>query len=299
MPRGTFQFDVSEEGNLLNTPENVEALRRLWLNRTLVSGRDIGPGNPGDFDVGAWHVACHLAGAGGVRRTRNGNLLWLEISHDPASDEYYASVTVERSGAPETLGLDSTEGRALLQDSSLLGFIEGNSTGRISARGVNDPPDRFNLWQRQDFDQPTTSQANGGKVWEHWCTMRDIRTSHRIGTSVLTAYVSLVAALGDRFAPTVARGRRQYGHPVQLAAMVYAGFTAKSSALWNTTPVPIPRSVEPLFLQAEPTRALEAVGRLDWSRAPLYYMFKRRIRNWSPAPAVRSDLNAFSPEGSS
>lgn len=105
-----------------------------------------------------------------------------------------------------------------------------------------------------------------------------------------------MAALGDRFAPTVARGRRQYGHPVQLAALVHAGFTAKASALWNTTPVPIPRSIEPLLLQAEPTQALEAVGRLDWSRAPLYYMFKRRIRHWSPARTVRSDLNAFSPE---
>lgn len=165
MPRGTFQFDVVEEGDLLNTSENVEALRQLWLNRTLVAGPDLGPGSRGDFDVGAWHVACHLAGAGGVRRTRSGSLLWLEISHDRASDEYYASVTVERSGAPETLRLDSAEGRALLQGSSLLGFVEGNSTGRISARGVNDPPGRFNLWQRQDFDQPITSPANGGKVW--------------------------------------------------------------------------------------------------------------------------------------
>jgi hypothetical protein len=299
MPRGAFQFDVTEAGDLLNTPENVEALRQLWLNRTLVTGRDLGPGNPGDFDVGAWHVACHLAGAGGVRRTRNGALLWLEISHDPALDEYYASVTVERSGAPETLGLDSTEGRALLQGSILLGFVEGSSTGRISARGVNDPPDLFNRWQRQDFDQPIASQGNGGKVWEHWCTLRDIRASHRIGTSVLAAYVSLAGALGDRFAPTVARGRRQYGHPVQLAAMVHAGFTAKASALWNTTPVPIPRAVEPLFLQGEPPQALEAVARLDWSRGPLYYMFKRRIRHWSPARSVRSDLNAFSPEGNS
>lgn len=294
MSRGAFQFDTSDAGDLLNTAENVEALRRLWLHHTLVTGEDLGPGDRGDFDVGAWHVACHLAGAGGVRRTADGALLWLEISHDRAADGYYASITANRGGLVETQRLDSAEGRRLLRGSTLLGFVEGNSTGRISARGAADPTDRFNLWRRQDFDQPIDMDDDGGKVWEHWCTLRDIRPTARIGSSVLTAFVSLAAALGDRFIPTVARGRRDYGHPIQLAASVYAGVTADRSALWDVTPTVVGPAVEPLLLEAQPAVALEAVERLDWSDPPRYYMFQRRIKSWSHAKDVREDLKTFS-----
>src|SRR5262245_48218583 len=174
MPRGTFGFDVSTTGELLDSPANTEALRRLWLDRTLVRGGNIGPGNPGDFDDGAWHSSCHLLAGGGVRRGADGSLLWLEISHDAMDDDYFASVT-RRNGTAETVKLDSPAGRALLQRSQLLGFVEGNSTGRISARGVADPGDRFNSWRRQDFDMTVDNErADGGKVWEHWCTTRNI-----------------------------------------------------------------------------------------------------------------------------
>src|SRR5262249_57349134 len=88
------------------------------------------------------------------------------------------------------------EGRALTEGSPLLGFVEGSSIGRTSSRHVFDGPDRFNLWRRQDFDQPVTSPLEGGKVWEHWCTLRDLRASNRIGLSAVTAYVSLVPAPG-------------------------------------------------------------------------------------------------------
>lgn len=291
MKRGTFEFDVSNDGDLVNSAENVEALRRLWLDRSLVEGYYLGPGDPGDFDQGAWHVGCHLAGAGGAMRAKSGRLMWLEISHNPVADDYYASIAIQMDKSVSTHRLDSAEGRTLLSDATLLGFVEGNSTGRISARGANDPPTLFNLWRRQDFDQPVESEADGGKVWEHWCTLRDIRASSRIGTSVLTAYVSLVAALGDRFAPSVARGRRDYAHPDQLAALVVAGFAARASALWDTTPIAIPDAVEHLFLEAEPAKSLEATGKLDWSNPPRYHMFSRRISSWSPASAVREDLS--------
>lgn len=296
MPRGAFLFETSDAADLLNTVTNVETLRRLWLHHTLVGGVDLGPGDRGDFDVGAWHVACHLAGAGGVRRQMGGGLLWLEISHDPVRDEYFASVTLRRGKASETFLLDSAEGRGLVSESKLLGFVEGNSTGRVSARAANDSPQAFNLWRRQDFDQPIDSKEDGGKVWEHWCTLRDIRPGARIGTSVLTAYVSLAAALGDRFAATVCRGRRDYGHPVQLAALIYAGFVAERSALWDKAPVPLTPKAEKLLLEAMPGRSLEAVQELDWADPPRYYMFRRRIKHWNSVAAVREAVKKFQPD---
>ncbi|PYR59878.1 MAG: hypothetical protein DMF91_13630 [Acidobacteria bacterium] len=295
MIRGAFTFDTTPDGDLVNAASNVEALRRLWLNPFLIDPADLGPGDRGDFDNGAWHVACHVSGAGGVRRTADGTLMWLEISHRDAIDEYWATATLRRGSRVETVALDSAQGRTLLTGSTLAGFVEGTSIGRVSARGVIDPPDRFNLWRRQDFDQPAGSPDDGGKVWEHWCTTRDIRPSHRIGTSMLTALVSLAAALGDRFIATVARGRRDYGHPVQLAAMVYAGVVGANSATWDTTPVAIPETAVPALLEADPIRALEAVERLDWGREPRYCMFERRRTAWSTAKHVEADLKAFKP----
>jgi hypothetical protein len=292
MKRGAFQFEADANENLINSAGNVEKLRRLWLDRTLIQGYYLGPGDPGDFERGAWHVACHLAGAAGVMRAANDQVLWLEISHRGVCDEYYASVTAAAKDGISIVALDSAAGRALVDGATLLGFVEGNSTGRTSARGVNDSPTLFNLWRRQDFDQPVNKTAkDGGKVWEHWCTLRDIRSSAPIGTSVLTAYVSLVAALGDRFAPTVARGRREYGHPDQLQALVTAGFTTAKSALWDTTPVPIPPGAEALLLESDPPHALEAVKGLDWSNCPRYYMFDRRIHGWSARDQVQADLS--------
>jgi hypothetical protein len=295
--RGEYQFQITPAGDLQNTATNVVLLRRLWSDRVLINGDDLGPGDPGDFDHGAWHSSCHLLGAGGVRRTADGRVLWLEISHAGPRDEYYASVTVREAAGPRTLPLDSADGRALVDQSVLLGFVEGNSTGRTSARGVFDDPDRFNLWRRQDCDQPIGSPAEGGKVWEHWCTLRDLRPSNRVGLSALTAYVSLVAALGDRFAAAVARGRRDYGHPQQLGALVRAGFVGQDAATWDTTPVAIPAAAEPLLLEAEPARALAAAEQLDWTKGPRYYMFARKLKSWSPAKAVRADLKKLAPAG--
>jgi hypothetical protein len=289
MTRGTFQFETTPGGDLIDNAANVERLRKLWLDRTMIDGDDLGPGDDGDFDHGAWHSSCHLIGAGGVRRAADGRILWLEVSHARARDEYFGSVTVH--GA--THRLDSAEGRALLNGSTLLGFVEGNSVGHISARGVNDPPTLFNLWKRQDFDKPVTSDEDGGKVWEHWCTVRDIRPPHAIGASVLGAYVSLVAALGDRFVPTVARGRRDYAHPTQLCAMVKAGLTTEASATWDVMPHPIPAAAERKLLEATPADEAAAVATLEWGAAPRYYMFERRISRWSRADKVRHDLRAF------
>jgi hypothetical protein len=289
-PRGLFGFQTSTEGGLINVAQNVNALRQMWLDRKLIDGEDIGPGDPHDFDYGAWHSSCHLMGAGGVRKSTDGRLMWLEMSHSPARDEYFASLTIRESTSIRTIALDSAEGRFLLNNSTLLGFVEGNSTGRTSARGVYDSPDLFNLWRRQDFDQTITCPLEGGKVWEHWCTTRDIRSSHRIGTLALTAYVSLTAALGDLFPAAVARGRRDYGHPKQLCAMVRSGFVSEESATWETTPLPLPAAAEALFLQAEPTTSLLASEMLDWKKGSCYYMFARKLSSWSKTKEVKTDL---------
>ncbi|HJZ89834.1 MAG TPA: hypothetical protein VKE40_03105 [Gemmataceae bacterium] len=291
--RGALGFQVTPAGDLLNSATNVQLLRRLWADRTLIKGDDLGPGDPGDFDNGAWHSSCHLLGAGGARKTADGRVLWLEVSHHPLRDEYYASVTVRDAAGPRILPLDSAEGRVLVDGSTLLGFVEGSSIGRTSSRHVFDGPDRFNLWRRQDFDQPVTSPLEGGKVWEHWCTLRDLRASNRIGLSAVTAYVSLVAALGDRFVAAVIRGRREFGHPQQLCAMVHVGFVGEASATWETTPTAVPAALEPLFLESDPGHALAAAEKLDWSKAPRYHMFARKLASWSSAKTVKADLKKF------
>jgi hypothetical protein len=290
MERGIFKFEVSDAGDLINNAANVERLRRLWLDRHVIDGADLGPGDPGDFDHGAWHVSCHIAGGCGVKQLADESLAWLQISHDGRVDRYFASVTVLEGQNNRTVPIDSAEGIMLLQNSKLLGFVEGTSLGRTSARFTTDAPTLFNLWRRQDFDQPSGSTLDGGRVWEHWCTLRDIRPPHAIGTSVLTAFVSLVAALGDRFIPTVARGRREYGHPVQLRAMISAGLVGRESALWDHTPTAIPHYCERVLEDADPETSLKAITTLDWSNPPRYYMFERKIKGWSKAADVKQDL---------
>jgi hypothetical protein len=292
MERGTSKFEVSDSGDLLNTAGNVELLRKLWLSRRAIKGDDLGPGDPGDFDHGAWHVSCHLVGACGVRQRADGSLSWLQISHDERTDKYFASVTVLDGPNARTVPTESAEGRILLEKSRLLGFVEGTSQGRVSARFTNDPPTLFNLWRRQDFDQPPASDADGGRVWEHWCTLRDIRPTHVIGTSVLTAFVALVAVLGDSFIPIVARGRREYGHPKQLRAMVTSGLVDRKSALWPGTPTAIPANCEALFKDADPTSSLKAATSLDWPKPPHYFMFARKIAGWSKSDDVEKDLKS-------
>jgi hypothetical protein len=290
MDRGTYKFEITDGGDLINNGANVKRLRQLWLDRNVINGDAIGPGDPGDFDYGAWHVACHLAGGCGVKQLPDDSLAWLQISHDGRADRYFASVTVLGGEHTHTVPINSAEGIILLQKSRLLGFVEGTSLGRTSARFTTDPPDLFNLWRRQDFDQPSGSTADGGRVWEHWCTLRDIRPTHAIGTSVLTAFVALVAALGDGFIPTVARGRRDYGHPAQLREMVASGLVGRKSALWGGTPTAIPHFCEPVLENADPETALKAIASLNWSNPPRYYMFERKIKSWSTAADVERDL---------
>ncbi len=97
--RGTFNFLVSDSGDLLDDAENIKLLRRLWLDRNLIDGVDLGPGRDSrDFYYGGWHSSCHLVAGRCVRQTLDGRLLLLEISHDGGRDLYYASVSVKSPG---------------------------------------------------------------------------------------------------------------------------------------------------------------------------------------------------------
>lgn len=290
--RGTYEFEVTGGGRLKDGAPNLDKLRLLLLDRKLVRVEDLGPGDPGDFDFGAWHVACHAVAASAVFRLRPGALALLDLEHVPSADLYTAAVTVAaRRERVRTFPATSHEGRALLDGAQILGFIEGSSLGRISARDADDPPDRFNLWRRQQFDKPVVSKADGGRVWEHWCTVRDIRPGARVGVSVLGGYLTMLNLCGGVLATAVARGRRRYSHPRQLVAMVKAGLVSVEDAVADLVPKPIPRKLEPRIYLADPVSTLAVAGQLEWSQQGLtYYMFARRIGQWSRTDSVRNDL---------
>jgi hypothetical protein len=280
--RGTFGFWVDEFGNLQDRPENVETLRKLWADRSILPAGQYGPGVNSSPGKGAWHVSCHVVSAGCMRKATDGRLLWLELAYKGSPDQYYPSLTTKSEGTIITYDCRSQEAKALLSGSKLLGFVEGNSRGRISAKGISDPSGRFEGWPRQNYDkQASDDSSNGGKVWEHWCTTREIEQTSDLGNSVLSGYVSLCAIAGDIFAPTVARGRTEYNHPDQLNALIKAGFTTAQAASVIKRPLPLTDEKEHLFNESDPTKSFAAAERLDWSDAEIrYYMFRRKISNW-------------------
>ncbi len=287
--RGTYNFETDNNGMLVDNPANMEKVRALFRDAGIING-GWGPGNFGDFDNGSWHILCHLAGGSGVLNTRSGRA-WCGITHVPANDTYAATITFNDNGAASTVPLASSEGVALANGAEVLGYIEGSSVGHIAARGVNDPPNAFNRWPRQSFDKEADSDQDGGTVWEHWCTTRDIRPTSAIGTSVVKAYTTLVSRLGGRYIAAVARGRREHNHPKQLAALVKAGLLTSADATWDITPDPIPRPAQELLYEARPAEALEAVESLPFTPgSQRYFMFERRIRRWSAADEVKRDL---------
>lgn len=284
--RGTYGFGVTQTGRLIDDAGNRERLGRLFRDSGIIQGR-WGPGRSGDFDNGSWHILCHLAGASGVLRNGTTNA-WCGITHLKDSDSYAATVTVRADGQVKTALL---QGQELANNPKIAGFLEGTSQGHIAARGVDDAGTAFNGWPRQKFDQDVDSSANGGTVWEQWCTTRDIRPSSQIGSAVLDAYLTLISVLGGRFVAAVARGRRQHEHPIQLVALVRAGLLTAEEATWDVTPQPIPMASQNLLYEARPADALAACEQLTFrDDMPTYYMFSRRIGQWSTTQDVRRDL---------
>jgi len=292
--RGTYGFEIGDDGRVVDNESNVNSLRKLFRDGTIIN-EQWGPGNRGDFDYGGWHCLCHLAAGAGVYRRSTG-YLWVAITHSKREDKYLATVSYRDSdGTAMTCELGSSEGRAALNGATPVGYVEGTSRGHISARGVRDPERAFNGWPRQEFDQEAGKNLDGGTVWEHWCTTRDLRPSSPVGDSVLRSYLTLVSTLGGKFVAAVVRGRRSYFHPVHLCALVKAGFISRDEALWATMPKEIPGRAEGLLLEATPDRALEAAAMLLWepSGELSYHMYKRKIREWSKKENVESDLRGF------
>ena len=287
--RGSYDFEVSASGALADNDSNLEKLRKLFRDERIIGGK-WGPGAPGDFDHGSWHILCHLAAGAGVL-VDGGTRSWVGITHDPARDTYEASIAVRENGSMRTVPLASGDARAMVGRSSCVGFVEGSSEGHIAARGARDPADAFNGWPRQDYDRDVSDRRDGGTVWEHWSTTRDIRPSSKIGMHVLRAYLGLVSVLGGRFVAAVARGRRDHDHPIHLVALVRAGVLTEGEATWDVTPQPIAKPVQDLLYEARPKDSLAAVDKLPFTPGDQkYFMFERRIDRWSKASQVKQDL---------
>jgi hypothetical protein len=287
--RGTYNIETDNNGELVDNTANLDKLRKLFCDGAIING-NWGPGNDGDFDNGSWHILCHLAGGSGVLNTGSGRA-WCGITHLSAADAYQASLVYRRNGSAVTVPLGGAEGSSLANGAQVLGYIEGSSIGHVAARGVNDPPNAFNGWPRQSFDQNPDNDMDGGTVWEHWCATRDIRSSSVIGSSVLQAYLTLVSRLGGRYIAAVARGRREHDHPTQLVALMKAGLLTCDDATWNISPEPIPQNAQDLLYEARPADALQAAELLPFTPgAQKYFMFQRRISRWSQTDDVRRDL---------
>ena len=279
--RGTYNFEVDDFGNILHSQNNVELLRKLWLDRDLIKANELGPGDNDEFKNGTWHIACHLVAASCVRKTNEGKILLLEILFNNTDNIYYPALTIRENGNIISLNSNSESAKNYIRNSKLLGFIEGNSEGKISASGVKDSPNSFAGNPRQNYDQVPGSKNEGGKVWEHWSTTRDIRSTSVIGSSVIDSYIAFVSVCGDKFVSTISRGRKAYFHPQQLKAMIKAGFVSLESANWNIKPLLIPLEINLLLQEARSESSYQAIEKLDWSDPPKYYMFARSIDGWN------------------
>lgn len=283
--RGLHKFEVDGRQRLVDTPSNFKKTQKMFLDWRLILYQG-GPGTA-EADNGSWHVLCHLAGASGLFSNRDGNAGWAGITYDAGKGTYAATFSFTRDRQVATVRLDSEEGRAAMKGWLLRGYVEGASRGHILDRKAKDPGDPKQVDRRQDYDQPPSSKEDGGPVWEHWCTSRDIVTPSGLGTGMLRSYLTLVCLLGGRFAGTVARGRNdaEYGHLIQLRGLVRAGFIRPADAGWDIKPTPIPSRVENVLYEARPEDFLKAAAMLLRAapQQPQYFMFSRKIQSFVPA----------------
>jgi len=297
--RKEYGFEIDAHGHLVYSPKNIELARRLFIDWEIIQG-DGGPGAVHD-GKGTWHVFCHLAAAAVIYRIPRG-AMWLGIIYNSMSKRCEPAFCVARGGQSEITHLDSSEGRELLAVAEWVGYVEGASRGHVLDRTANDPGDPDIDDRRQDYDQVAGSTADGGPVWEHWTTSRDIIGKNGYGSQVLSSFVAIVAAVGGRFAGTVARGRSdsEYGHLRHMCAMVRAGMIAPEDITWDVAPRPIPPDIESILLEATPAAFSTSAARLEATcEAGQYWMYQRKIdsfftvslgeciaSNWPGSPAI-------------
>lgn len=280
--RGKYKFEIGDLGNVIVSDNNLRKLRKLFLDRSEIFGELLGPGDPGDFDLGSWHILCHLTAASAVFK-KSDKFLLVEISHAPFLDEYITTVTVDSENeSVVTFPLFSEVGKKLIEGSKLIGFFEGTSFGHISARDIKDNPEHFNNNFRQEYDNDAFSGKEGGRVWEHWVVTRDISDSSRVGNSILMAYLEMLSICGGSLAGIVGRGRTDYFHPVQLKSIINSGLITAEEALIEIFPKSIPTEAQIQIATAIPKICLATVKFLPWETQNIsYFMFERKIKNWN------------------
>jgi hypothetical protein len=293
-PRGEFAFDTDARGRLADTPENLERTRKMFRDWGLILYHG-GPGTK-EGDNGSWHVLCHLAGAAALFADGQGRPGWAGITYDDAEGAYRATFSFEDGKGVRTLPLSSSDARATLGRFAPRGYVEGASRGHILDRKAKDPGDSRLVDRRQDYDRSVNSDQDGGPVWEHWCTSRDIVKPKSLGSGLLAAYHTLVSSVGGRLAATVARGRfePEYSHLLQLRGMVRAGFVSAEDVSWDVTPVKIPSAAEKLLYEARPAEFLKAVKLLLKSsgKDDTYHMYSRKIASFVPSALAMKVVTA-------
>jgi hypothetical protein len=232
--RGEYGFAINSHGHLLDSEDNFQKAQRMFLDWKIINGQG-GPGTNSN-DKGSWHVLCHLAGAAALYQSSEKLPGWAGITYDEASNSYVATFSYYYKEKVRTALLDSEEARHVITGYEPRGYVEGASRGHILNRKANDPGDPQKDDRRQDYNQPVDSTKDGGPVWEHWTTTRDILTSDSLGTGLLRSYLRLVALLGGRYCGTVARGRfeREYCHIIHLCSLVHAGLYCAPGCLMGS-----------------------------------------------------------------
>lgn len=293
--RGKYKFEIGKLGNIFVSDNNLKKLRNLFLDRSEIFGELLGPGDPGDFDLGSWHILCHLTAASAVFKKFDKYLL-VEISHAPLLDEYIATVTVDSENeSVVTFPLFSETGKKLIEGSKLIGFFEGTSFGHISARDIKDNPEDFNNNFRQEYDNDVTSGKEGGRVWEHWVVTRDISENSQVGNSILRAYLEMLSICGGAFAGIIGRGRTDYFHPEQLKSIINSGLITDEEALLEITPKSIPTEAHIQIATANPKICLDTVKFFPWETQNIsYFMFERKIKNWNTSDNFKKIINNLS-----
>jgi len=293
--RGEYGFTIDSQEHLLCNEDNYQKAQRMFLDWNIINGQG-GPGTDPN-DKGSWHILCHLAGASALFESPKKLPGWVGITYNEVGNSYAATFSYYQGEKVRIAALDSDEARKAMASYVLRGYIEGASRGHILNRKANDPGDSTKVDRRQDYDQQVDSTKDGGPVWEHWTTTRDILTVDSLGTSLLMSYLRLVALLGGRYCGTVARGRfdREYCHVIQLCSLVEAGFIAPQDALWEVEPVTIPQEVQVVFHEANPEAFLQgATMLLDIAKAQEnYYMYERRIDNFVAASSLTTIARTF------